>query len=258
MYPILFSFCGIEIRGYGFFAAVAFVSAVVYVSQRIKKSNEQIMTVDQFYSFFAFLILFAIVGARVLYILTDIKYYISHPLKIFYIWEGGIVYYGGFIAGTIFTIFYAKFRKINILKFADILAPAIALGHFFGRIGCFFAGCCYGKSSNLPCAVVFSNPNTIAIRGVPLHPAQLYEAFANIALFFYLNWLLKKENKDGKVFAVYLIVYSVIRFAVEFFRGDDRGIYFLGVSIGQIISIVVFSAGLFIFTRVESARKNNL
>ncbi|OEG69536.1 hypothetical protein ATZ36_09000 [Candidatus Endomicrobiellum trichonymphae] len=156
---------------------------------------------------------------------------------------------GGFIAVIIFAYVYAKRKKIHLLKLGDFFAPALALGHALGRIGCFFSGCCYGKESSLPWSVVFINEHSLAVRGKPLHPTQLYEAFANLLLFVFLHFYSKKEHKSGVSFAVYITGYAVLRFIIEFFRGDYRGVQYFGFSVSQIISVFLFAAGVFIICR---------
>jgi len=123
---------------------------------------------------------------------------------------------------------YCKYKKIDIKKLADIFAPAIALGHTFGRIGCFFSGCCYGKETQ--CFISINNR----------YPTQIIEAVGNLIIFFVLHKLYKKSHKNGYIFLLYLILYSALRFSIEFLRGDDRGNFFFGLSPAQNISIVIF------------------
>ncbi|MDR3256587.1 MAG: prolipoprotein diacylglyceryl transferase [Endomicrobium sp.] len=249
MHPILFSFGNLTIYTYGFLVAVAFLAASSYLSYSIKKSREKIISQDNLYSLFMYMAIFAIVGGRLLYVLTNLDEFISSPLKIFELWQGGLVYYGGFIAAVIFITIYAKRKKIQLLKLGDFFAPALALGHAIGRIGCFFAGCCYGKYTSLPWSVVFIDKHSLAVKGVHLHPTQLYESFANFLLFMFLHFYSKKEHKIGISFAIYLIGYTVLRFIIEFFRGDYRGIQYFGFSISQIISILLFVFGVFIICK---------
>ncbi|MCL2484840.1 MAG: prolipoprotein diacylglyceryl transferase [Endomicrobia bacterium] len=244
MYPILFSFGKVTVYTYGFFIAVGFIAAISYVSHILKQTKSGVLTRDELYNLFFGLIISAITGARILYILVNFNAFLASPLDIFKIWQGGLVYYGGFIAAIAFFILYAFKTKKSFLKMSDIVAPALALGHFFGRIGCFFAGCCYGKECALPWSVAFTNSDSLAVQHVHVHPTQLYEAFANIALFVFLHFYNKKKHASGMTLAFYLIIYAVMRFTVEFFRGDFRGEYYLGLSISQIISLILFISGL--------------
>jgi phosphatidylglycerol:prolipoprotein diacylglycerol transferase len=249
MHPILCSFWNFTIHTYGFFVAVAFVAAIFYLSYSIKKSKEKIISQDDLYSLVMYIMIFGVVGARLFFVFTDLNEFILYPLNIFKIWQGGLVYYGGFIAVIIFTYVYAKRKKILLFKLGDFFVPALALGHALGRIGCFFAGCCYGKESSLPWTVVFINEHSLAVREKPLHPTQLYEAFANLLLFIFLHFYSKKERRYGVSFAVYIIGYAVLRFIIEFFRGDYRGAQYFGFSVSQMISVFLFAAGVFIICR---------
>lgn len=252
MHPILLSFGSFTIYTYGFFVAVGFLAATLFIS---KTTKSDIISQDNLYSLFLYTIIAAIVGARLLYVLTNIGDFIKAPLDIFKIWQGGLVYYGGFIVAVLYVIWYTKRKKVPLGRLSDTIAPALGLGHFFGRIGCFFAGCCYGKSCELPWAVTFNNENTLALHGVPLHPTQLYEAFANLAVFTFLYLYNKKEHAPGKTFAFYLIAYSVLRFIIEFFRGDFRGSEIFGLSIAQTVSVFLFASGLFIIYKVDKQWK---
>jgi phosphatidylglycerol:prolipoprotein diacylglycerol transferase len=249
MHPILFTFGDFRINTYGFFVAIAFIAAIFYLSHSIKKSKEKIILRDDLYSLVIYILIFGIAGARLFFIFTYFDEFILYPLSIFKIWQGGLVYYGGFIAVIIFAYAYAKRKKILLLKLGDFFAPALALGHSLGRIGCFFAGCCYGKESSLPWAVVFIDEHSLAVRGKPLHPTQFYEAFANLLLFVFLHFYSKKEHKLGISFAIYITSYAILRFIIEFFRGDYRGAQYFGFSISQIISVFLFVAGVFIICR---------
>ncbi len=227
MYPELFTIGGITVYTYGVCVALGFFVALQYV---IKYSSNAGMSKSQIYDFFFYIIIAGIIGARLLYVLIEIKYFISNPLEIFQLWKGGLVYYGGFIVAAAVAAVYLKAKKIEFPVIVDLLAPALALGHFFGRIGCFFSGCCYGKECD----------SFIAVHN--RYPTQLTEAFFNLVIFFILHKINSVKHKPGLTFWTYLIMYPVLRFTVEFFRGDDRGMFFLGLSIGQIISLVMMAA----------------
>ena len=224
MFPELFSLGPITIYTYGVLVALGFFAGTCYVASH----SQNVLSKQQVYDFIFYLILAGLIGARLLYVLTNFSYYLNNPLEIVQIWKGGLVYYGGFFCVLIFAYFYCRNKKIDILKLVDIFSPALALGHIFGRIGCFFSGCCYGKVSS--CALAISGR----------HPTQLYEACGNFIIFFILNRLLKKDHRKGYVFVWYMFLYSILRFSIEFFRGDDRGIFFFGLSPAQNISIVIF------------------
>ncbi len=240
MYPELFSIGKFTIYTYGVLVAIGFFAGMQY----IVKYSKDIINKQQLYDFLFYVILIGIIGARIFYVFLEAPYYLSNPLEILQVWKGGLVYYGGFITVLIFAFLYCRYKKINIVKLMDVFAPALALGHTFGRIGCFFSGCCYGK--NTDCFL------SIAHR----HPTQLYEACGNLIIFFILHTLLKKTHKDGRIFVLYMLLYSVLRFVVEFFRGDDRGAFFLGLSPAQNISIVIFVVAIIILLFTKNGAKN--
>ncbi|MCR4663389.1 MAG: prolipoprotein diacylglyceryl transferase [Endomicrobiaceae bacterium] len=240
MYPELFSIGKITIYTYGVLVALGFFIGMQY----IVKYSKDIITKQQVYDLLFYIILIGIIGARLFYVILDLPYYKSNPLEIFQVWKGGLVYYGGFISVLLFAFLYCKYKKINIVKLMDVFAPALALGHTFGRIGCFFSGCCYGK--NTDCFLAISQK----------HPTQLYEAFGNLIIFFILHNSLKKSHKDGYIFVLYMLLYSILRFFVEFFRGDDRGMFLFGLSPAQNISIIIFVIAIIILFFTKSGAKN--
>jgi phosphatidylglycerol---prolipoprotein diacylglyceryl transferase len=166
--------------------------------------------------------------------------------------RSGGVFYGGLLAAILTGYFLMKRYKLPWWKTADACAPGIALGNFFGRQGCFAAGCCWGKPTNLPWGVKFTQLGH-DITGVPtevhLHPTQLYESFAMLLVFFFLLWLHRRRSFNGQVILAYALLYSVIRFAIEFVRDDPRGdilglTTLTGLSTSQLISLVVGIAAL--------------
>jgi phosphatidylglycerol:prolipoprotein diacylglycerol transferase len=173
--------------------------------------------------------------------------------EIFMIQRGGLVFYGGFFGAAIVTIFYARRKNIPLWKFADVLAPSIALGHAFGRIGCLMTGCCYGKQCSLPWVIHFPPghaTHSIGQEAIGVHPTQIYESLLNIGLYVFLAWLYRRKKFDGQIFAMYLLCYAVVRSFVETFRADYKAAdYFFhgALSPGQFTSIGVFVAGLILF-----------
>lgn len=198
--------------------------------------------------------------------LCDLGNHTCHPprdcLAVFKIWQGGFAYYGGFLLAAFVAWLYTRRKKISFWKAADLFAPAGALGLFFGRIGCFLNGCCYGKITNSFWGVVFpihslpwkaqATAHQISPQEAPLpiHPTQLYEAFGCLALFFLLFfWIRPRKKQDGQVFGAFLILYGVLRTVCEFFRDDDRGAFWNMLSTSQLISIPLVIAGLFLWLR---------
>jgi phosphatidylglycerol:prolipoprotein diacylglycerol transferase len=153
-----------------------------------------------------------------------------------------------------------KFHRLPIWKLADLISPLIALGLSFGRIGCFFAGCCYGKETSLPWAVVFHNPDSLARLNVPLHPTQLYDAANGLAIFFFLGWMEKRKTFDGQIFCLCLFLYATTRFFIEIFRGDPRGFLFgdlLSTSQAIGILLAIFSVFMLLYIRKGYRRQKD-
>jgi len=167
----------------------------------------------------------------------------------------GFVFYGGLIAGGAAFFLACRFRRLPALAIADLFAPALALGHAFGRVGCFLAGCCHGRPAGQNLfSVIFTNPACEvdpALLGVPLYPTQLLEAAGNLAIFFLLHRALAKKFRPGAVLALYAALYSAQRFLIEFLRGDDRGVLHLGLSPAQLISAAAFIAAVLLFAALK-------
>ena len=138
----------------------------------------------------------------------------------------GFVFYGGFIFASLTSVVYARVKRLPLAKLADILGPSVAIGHVFGRLGCFFNGCCYGKACHLPWAVTFPPPHVM--HGIPVHPTQLYEALGNLAIFAGLTAVYRRKRFDGQIWWLYVLSYGALRFVIEFFRGDYEKTYYLG------------------------------
>jgi phosphatidylglycerol:prolipoprotein diacylglycerol transferase len=245
MHPILFQFGPFHVYAYGFFIVVGFVAAVVLAGLKIRKANIRI-SFENIVDLFFYTVLSAVLGARVLFVLINFDVFRQHPMRLFKIWEGGLVFYGGLVLATVVALSYMKRHRLPIWKLADLISPFIALGLSFGRIGCFLAGCCYGRETSLPWAVVFKNPDSLARLNVPLHPTQLYDAANGLAIFFFLSWMEKRKTFDGQIFWIFLFLYAITRFFIEIFRGDPRGFLFEGLlSASQGIGILVAVFSLF-------------
>lgn len=235
MHPILIEFHGFAIHTYGFFVALGVIAGIFMARHEARRIGVDVEKITDlcFYAVIA-----AIVGSRLFYVGTTPGFFMQHPAEIVKIWNGGLVFYGGFIAaGLLVTILLRRYR-LPLGKTADIAALALPLGHFFGRLGCFSAGCCYGKICTKPWAVVFRNPNSLAPLGIPLHPTQLYSALSNLTIFLVLFILRKRKRFDGQLFWLYVLLYGSARSFIEHFRGDDRGgMIFHLLSISQVIGI---------------------
>ena len=239
MYPVLIKIGPLTVHTYGFLIAMGFLTALwlaMRQADRVGIPKEPVMDMA-FYAIIA-----GLVGSRLFFVATEWAYFSANPLAIFKIWEGGLVFFGGVILAVPTAIFYLRKHGLHAWKVADLWAPSVAIGHAIGRLGCFCAGCCYGKpAEGLPWAVIFTDPASLALKGVPLHPTQLYESAAELINFFVLITMRKRLRVPGQLFWLYLLNYSVIRTVVEFYRGDEiRGFITDGISISQGISVVLF------------------
>jgi phosphatidylglycerol:prolipoprotein diacylglycerol transferase len=161
------------------------------------------------------------------------------------IWRGGQVFYGGFLFAFPTCYLYLKKHGLPFLKTCDILAPGLALGESLGRIGCFFAGCCYGRPTDLPWGVTFTHPNSLAQLGVSLHPTQLYSSAAAVLMFIILVSFRRFKRAEGQVVFLYVLLYALGRLIIENFRGDERGLLVAGyLTLTQTIAIVLIPVAL--------------
>lgn len=191
-------------------------------------------------SLFVGVFIFAWIGAKIFFLLFSSKNKIYQYMYADYFWlGGGFVFYGGLIFGLLFYLIYSLYFKKFDYKKSYLLAPGLIFGHAIGRVGCFLTGCCYGSQCDLPWKVFMD--------GSFRHPVQLYEAIALFVLgFFSLKWV-EHEEAHKKVLSNYLLYYSMIRFAVEFFRGDEiRGIYWFALSTSQLVSVALFVIAVFL------------
>ncbi len=243
MYPVLIRLGPLTIHTYGFLIAVGFLIGLWLAVRQGKKEG---IPVNKILDLGFYILLAAIIGSRLFFILINFNHYAQNPADIFKIWEGGLVFYGGVLLALPTVVWYVKKNGMGIWKTADIFAPSIAIGHVFGRLGCLAAGCCYGRTAEtLPWGIVFTDPECLAPTNLLLHPTQLYESAGELLNFFILITLRKYKSFNGQLFMMYLILYAVLRFFVEFFRGDvARGFLVSHLSVSQGISILMFLAGI--------------
>jgi len=243
VYPILFRLGSLSIYAYGFFVAIGFLLGFFIA---VRRGREEGIPFERMVDLLFCIVLSAIIGSRLLFVLTDLDHFRDYPLQIFKVWEGGLVFYGGLILAIAVSITYLRWNRLPVWKVGDISALSIALGLFFGRIGCFFAGCCYGKETSLPWGITFTDPNSLARLNFSLHPTQVYEAIGSLAIFLFLNWKRRRKTFDGQLFWLFLLFYAVIRFIIEFFRDDPRGFLFGEMlSTSQGIGIILALGSLF-------------
>ena|SRR3989338_2275338 len=256
-YIVDFIWLGYTIRvpSYGLMLAVAFSVGYFEALRRCLREKENPRHIEYL---FLILIASAVIGSRLFHVIfEDPIYYFNHPIEIFSIWKGGYTFYGGLLIGILGIYVYTRVTRVNFLRFADILAPSVLLGLFLGRIGCFLAGCCWGRPTDRAWGVVFSNPLSFASDHVrAVHPTQLYESGAALFLFALCWRVFQKKRFDGQIFFMGLIGYSLARFVIEFFRGDDyRGFVLEGtLSYAQLVSLTVLPftvVALFLFSRLQ-------
>ncbi|MBW1740252.1 MAG: prolipoprotein diacylglyceryl transferase [Deltaproteobacteria bacterium] len=237
MYPVLFHVGPFTLHTYGIFIAMAFLSAIALALREARRVGED---ANKILDLCFYVLIAAIVGSRILYVLINWSTFRHDPFEIVRIWHGGLVFYGGFIGALITALWYIRRKGLPILKTADIMAPSIAFGQFVGRIGCFFAGCCYGRNCDLPWAVTFTHPESLAPKGVPLHPTQLYSSLNGLLIFLVLKRLMRNKGFEGQIFWTYVFLYAVTRSILEHFRGDDRGMLFGSMlSSSQFIGLIM-------------------
>ena len=199
-------------------------------------------------------VLMGMLGGKVLFVITEFKTLMKDPSVILKEFGYGFVIYGAIIFGILSVFLYCKKKKWNSLEVFDMIVPALALAQGFGRIGCFFAGCCYGAVTNSPLYIVFPQ-GSLAPAGLHLHPTQLYCAIFDFALAVFLIWYAKnKSRKSGDTLSMYLIIYSIGRFLVEFLRNDPRGNVGI-LSTSQFISIFILIVGVLIYNRHRLQRE---
>lgn len=253
MYPVIFQIGSFSISSYGVMNALGYLAAVWYfisVRKKIGISKEDIWDI----MFVA--ILAAILGGKLMHILVELKPMLAGTFKeniayIIHNFRYGYVFFGGFIAVVISLVILFRKKKLPLLQTSDFIIVGLPLGHAIGRIGCFLVGCCNGKPWDGPWAVTFTNPKSLVppeLLGVPLHPTQLYEVLFNAALFFVLLRFYNKPHKNGSILALYFAFYGAGRFFMEFFRGDYRGGFFLGMSPSQTVGLgIVLCSIIFYF-----------
>lgn len=255
MHPIAFQFGPLTVHWYGIMMAIAFIAGIWTASRRGMREgiqSEKILDIGPW------LIVGTIVGARALHVATYWnEEFAGKPIwEIFAVWHGGLVFYGGLIGATLAGILYARLKHIALWKLADVLAPSIALGYVFGRIGCLLNGCCYGRECSLPWAIHFPPGHETYPTGV--HPTQIYDSLLNLVLYFGLAWLYRRKKFDGQVFAAYLLCYAVTRSIVESFRGDYSPVHIHGVlhlTPAQLVSIGIFAVGVGLWAVLQRFRR---
>jgi phosphatidylglycerol:prolipoprotein diacylglycerol transferase len=235
MHPILFHIGPFTIFSYGAMLAVAIVVCAALMS---KDAAREGIAREIVFDLMFWCVLWGILGARLFYILLNFSYFAANPIDVVMLQQGGLAWQGGFIGGTIAGILFVRRRKLPLRKMMDLTAPYIALGQAFGRIGCFFNGCCYGRHADWGIYFPVHNDR--------LHPTQLYETVGLFIIFLILKFVKKQPHAAGRIFALYFCLAAMERFIVEFFRADHEGTWF-GLSLFQYISLGIFAVGIILF-----------
>lgn len=255
MCPKLLEIGPFTLHTYGVMLALALIASI---SLAVRLGRKEGIPPKQIWDLGFIIIISAVIGSKLLLVLTSLDYYLADLSRLFSIdfLRAGGVFYGGLLGAIGGAYLFARVNpEVSFIKIADVAAPAIPLGQAIGRIGCFSAGCCWGSHSELPWAVTFTNQYSHNLIGVPLHetlhPVQLYESITWLILFLLLWAALNKKvfKAPGQLLCVYLISFGIIRFILEFFRGDlARGVYFNALlSTSQLISLMVVPAALIFF-----------
>lgn len=268
MHPVLYTIPGIgyQLRSYGVMIALAFLIGTLTATARARRSS---IKPDSVLDLAVYVIVAAIIGARLVFALQHWEEF-EHWWSAFFFWRGGLVFYGGVIAAALAVIIFARVKRIPLLALLDVIAPSVALGLVFGRMGCFLNGCCFGRPTDLPWGVVFPAQAFVYTDSVlpggaaanvsypaSVHPTQLYSALMWLILYIALEWVFRrKKTYDGQVALLFGFAYPVGRFAVEFLRGDNPRTL-LGMTLSQAISAAYFVVNSFLYIRLRFKRGGN-
>ncbi len=261
MRPFLFSIGEMQVPSFFFMIMVGTLACAFYcywVAPRVGLRREIYLDLGMIG------MLCGVLGARVFHIFVEAPdYYLENPMHVFEFWRGGFVSFGAYIGGTLSVFAYLKLRKLPVLEYIDVLTLGVPLIQFCIRVACLLAGCCYGKPTDLPWAITFTDPASTAyyyFPNVALHPVQIYSAIHALTLFGIMNWFYfkKKRRFPGQCLPLMFILYFVPRAIIEFWRADaDRGIWFNNtLSTGQVMGLVgcIFFAGVYFYLKKRGER----
>lgn len=310
MKPVLFNIGDFTVHSYFFFLTIGFTVAIAIGIFEFRRMN---LPIKDFVDLAIIIIIFGMVGARIMHIVAEdiphdvycskkldrcgpnpqklikeggddvikefnrgekiIKFYIAHPSRMFNLFRGGLAYYGGFIFGTIAALIFMKRRRMNILFTSDTIGYGTAIGLFFGRIGCFLNGCCFGLPTDSFIGISFPKGSAafaeMANAGIvdrikdthtpPVIPTQLIESVFSLLLFLYLYLFLRRHKRyEGQIIIHFTSAYAVFRFMIEYIRNDNRGIFFGLLSSSQIVSIIIFVGSLLLWNSLRKRREENV
>lgn len=238
---VLFEIGNFKVYSYGLMIAIGIIMASILL---IKRGRGKGYDEDKLLNLLIISVIAGVLGGKLLFIITEFKDIMQDP-SILYNFGNGFVIYGAIIVGALAVYIYCKKNKWNPLEILDLAAPGVALAQGFGRIGCFLAGCCYGRETTSSIGVCFPE-NSLAPSGIELIPTQLFSSAFDFLLAGFLLWYSRKNRKEGRILALYVIIYSIGRFFVEFLRNDPRGNVGM-LSTSQFIAIFTLIFGLLIY-----------
>jgi phosphatidylglycerol:prolipoprotein diacylglycerol transferase len=249
-----------KLHTYGVMIAVGFV-VPIYLA--VRQARRELIDPNIVLDLAFWILIAAMAGSRILFIIVNADDYIADPVLLIKVWQGGLVFYGGFIGAVAASWYYCYRKGISFLRISDLLIPSVALGHFFGRLGCYSAGCCHGSPTGVEWfGAVFTAQGSVVSRsdllGTPIHPTQLYEAFGELCIFVLLLFLRPRKRYNGQLLVVWLLLYPAWRFLGEMFRGDvERGMLFRWdlfgdfrselLSTSQVVSVGLVGLGVFLY-----------
>jgi phosphatidylglycerol:prolipoprotein diacylglycerol transferase len=262
MYRYLLKLGPVTLYSYGAMLAFAFIAGTFFAASRARKQSiDQNRIID----LSLVIVISSLIGARLFFVALNLSFYKNNLIDVFKIWEGGLVFYGGFIFAFVSAVFFLKKNRLNVWKVADIFSAPLALGIAIGRIGCFLNGCCYGKVSQRfgVCFPAKDNPPAFAqqvfegiipqtaVCSIPVIPTQLYESGACLMIFFLILALERKKRFDGFSFWIFVMLYSLFRFIIEGFRYYDANFIFGPITVSQAVSVFLFAISLIALLRTS-------
>lgn len=248
----LFSIGKFTIHGYGLMIALGFLAALIFGTWLCKKMG---LNDDFFFNLAMFTLIFGWLGGKILFIIVEFKQFMKSPMSV--IGSEGFVVYGGIISGVITIYIYCKIKNMNFYEYTDVIVASVAINQAFGRVGCFLAGCCYGRETDSWVGVIFPE-GCMAPAGVKLIPTQLFSAFGDLLMFLILFiYINSKKYIKGVPVAIYLSGYAIGRFVIECFRSDERGSVGM-LSTSQFISIFIGIAGVILLLFILRKNKEEI
>ena len=242
MYPVICKIGPFTVYSYGLMLAIAFMVSLYLINRKAKDAG---LDSQKIYNFAFIVLLFGILGARTLYVILHFVYYIDTPAEVIMLHRGGLSWFGALFFGIAAAVIYIKKKGLSPFKTLDLIIPFVALGQAIGRIGCLLNGCCYGRPSAF--GLYFNIHNAVLI------PTQIYSSLSLLAIFLILRKIQDSTHQDGEVFFIYLILYSIMRFLIEFWRAEHEIVAF-GLTVFQMISLIIFFLSIWGFVNIKIKR----